>query len=60
MKIKIVPDATLSADGKWIDIPAIDLSNVRSWIMTDRLIAPFVPTGYHLVAVGATVDGHDV
>jgi hypothetical protein len=52
MKIKIVPDAIPNADGEWVDIP-LDLAghgHLR-WRETERLVKPFVPEGYHVVAI---------
>lgn len=54
--IKIVPDAEPNADGKWITIDA-EAPKTTSWIETERALAPFVPEGHHIVALGGrTVD----
>jgi hypothetical protein len=49
-EIKIVPDAEPNADGEWIEVP-VDLRHVRRWVNIDALVKPYVPAGFHIVAV---------
>lgn len=49
-QIKIVPDAEPNADGEWIEI-AVDLRHVRRWVNIAAIVAPYVPAGFHIVAV---------
>lgn len=48
-RIKVVPDATPNADGEWLEI-ALDLPRLR-WKFMKNLVTPFIPIGYHIVAV---------
>ncbi len=50
VKIKIVPNATPNADGKWLVIDA-KMPDTRGWVNSVEHFAPHVPEGYHLVAV---------
>lgn len=54
-RIKIVADATPNDDGTWIDIDA-EAPQTTSWIKTELALRPFVPKGYHLVALGGRVE----
>lgn len=51
MKIKIVPESTPNADGKWIDIAAVIPESVSGWRQTENFLSPHVPDGFMLVAV---------
>jgi hypothetical protein len=52
IRVKIVPDIHPNADGEWIEL-AVDLSPavLRSWQAQEVAVMPFVPKGYHVVAV---------
>lgn len=49
--IKIVPDATPDADGKWINIDA-ELPTTSRWVEAEQRLSPHIPEGWHLVALG--------
>ena len=54
-QIKLVPDSQPNADGHWIDV--IDPPpRERDWLKTEEHYRPFVPRGYHMVAI-QTVTG---
>ena len=58
INIKIVPDAEPNADGEWIEV-AFNLPVTTSWRKTDEYLSPFVPEGFHLVAVGGRTYNPD-
>lgn len=50
-RIKIVPDSDMNAEGEWIDIPTVDLPERTRWIAMESRVRPYIPAGYHVVAV---------
>jgi hypothetical protein len=55
--IKIVSDKMLDEDGTWIKVndPSPSVKLCKGWLETERALAPVVPDGYHVVAVGKPV-----
>jgi hypothetical protein len=53
--VKIVADAEPNADGEWINVPAsVPVEFGNSWIKSAEFLTPFIPEGFHIVALGGT------
>lgn len=51
-RLKIVPEATPNADGRWIEIEVPDDARAplgSSWRAAAQYLAPHIPAGEHLV-----------
>lgn len=48
MWIKVVPDATPNADGRWIEVPSV-APVPTSWLAYEAAYAKAIPTGEHPV-----------
>jgi hypothetical protein len=49
-RIKIVPNDDLDADGRWIEV-SVSLPPHTRWRTMEDLIKPYIPAGYHAVAI---------
>jgi hypothetical protein len=54
-QIKIVPNATPNADGRWIDVPRAP-PKTCSWIEMVQSYADCIPAGHHMVATQSSTD----
>ena len=52
--VKIVPDAEPNAPGHWITVQEATPDIKATWSEGERLLMPFVPYGFHIVAFTAT------
>jgi len=50
-QIKLVPDSEPNHDGWWVDVNDPPPRGERSWLMTEQFYRPFIPKGYHMVAI---------
>jgi len=48
--LKIVSNAHLNAEGEWIEVQ-VDQPLAFGWINIDKMFQPYIPEGFHLVAV---------
>ena len=51
-RIRIVPNVTPNAEGKWITVDAEMPFTPSRWVEIDRFFASYLPHGYHLVQTG--------
>jgi hypothetical protein len=57
IEIKIVPNAEPNAEGEWIETTIARMPGGPSrWTDLEQLVRPFVPEGFHVVAVDTRTE----
>ena len=55
MKIKVVPDNDMNADGRWIDLPDVSVPITLTFVRMCAHLAGYVPEGHHIVEIDSSI-----